>query len=158
MINFTARLKELLNEKEFISVATADLKGSPNAAPKLLLKMEDNFVYLIDYTIGRTWENLKVNPRASLSLMDFDTLNGYQLNGSVEIIDSGPEYEAVLKELLERKINLSAKRIVEGLYRGRKHHAFEVALPEKFVVFKVRLNELVQIGPGGDLQREALTN
>jgi cysteine-rich repeat protein len=37
------------------------------------------------------WENIKMNPRVSLSFMDNDALLGYQLNGSVEIIDSGEE-------------------------------------------------------------------
>ena len=72
------KIKELLENREFISVATCDFKGRPNAAPKFFLKFEHNFIYLVDYTIGMTWENLKVNPKASLSLMDPDT-GGLQL-------------------------------------------------------------------------------
>jgi predicted pyridoxine 5'-phosphate oxidase superfamily flavin-nucleotide-binding protein len=152
----STKIAQFLKNREFISVATCDFKGRPNAAPKFLLKLEDNFIYLVDYTISRTWENLKVNPQASLSFIDPDTLIGYQINGSVKIIDKGPEYDKILIELREREIDLSTKRIVEGIYRGKGHESFEVTLPERFVVFKIKVEEVVEIGHRGDLKIEKL--
>ncbi len=152
----STKIAQFLKNREFISVATCDFKGRPNAAPKFLLKLEDNFIYLVDYTISRTWENLKVNPQASLSFIDPDTLVGYQINGSVKIIDKGPEYDKILIELREREIDLSTKRIVEGIYRGKGHESFEVTLPERFVVFKIKVEEVVEIGHRGDLKIEKL--
>ena len=111
---------------------------------------------MVDYTISRTWENLKVNPQASLSFIDPDTLVGYQINGSVKIIDKCPEYDKILIELREREIDLSTKRIVEGIYRGKGHESFEVTLPERFVVFKIKVEEVVEIGHRGDLKIEKL--
>lgn len=150
------RINELLQSRGFISVATSDLNGQPNAAPKFLLKAENNFIYLMDYIIGKTWENIKINPRVSLSFMDADSLVGYQMNGPVEIIDSGPEYEEILEELLKREIDLSTKRIIEGVERGKIHGSFEVAIPDKFVLFKVKIEEVVEIGPSGTLKRKKL--
>jgi predicted pyridoxine 5'-phosphate oxidase superfamily flavin-nucleotide-binding protein len=150
------KVSELLRVREFISVATSDSKGMPNAAPKFVLKLENNFIYLVDYVIGRTWENVKVNPRISLSFMDTDTLVGYQINGPVEIIDSGPEYDKILKELLQKKIDLSTKRIIEGVETGKVHGSFEVAIPDKIVILKVRLEEIVEIGTSGELKRQRL--
>lgn len=145
---------EFLKKREFVSVATADFEGHPNAAPKFLLKIDGDFIYLIDYIIGRTWENLKINPRVSLSFVDPDTLMGYQINGSVEIIDKGKAYEDILNELTKRKIDLSTKRIIEGISRGKRHETFEIGLPEHFLVIKVKLEEVVEIGPYGQLKRE----
>lgn len=143
-----------LHSKEFISVATCDFNGQPNAAPKLILKIEDNIIYLIDYTIGRTWVNLKSNPRVSLSFVDQDALIGYQLNGEVELIESGATYNKMLHELHEKEVGLSAKRIVEGVLRGKKHERFEVAISEKFVIFKVKVTEIAYIGMKGGIKRE----
>lgn len=151
-----AKALELLKKREFVSVATADFKGMPNAAPKFLLKVEGNFVYLVDYTIGRTWKNININPRVSLSFIDSDTLLGYQLNGSVDIIDKRQEYDSVLKEMADKKINLSTKRIIEGISRGKAHQFFELAISERFIVFKVRIEEVVEICPCGKLKREKL--
>lgn len=147
---------ELLKNREFISVATCDYNGRPNAAPKFILKVENNFVFLVDYIVNKTWQNLNVNPKASLSFMDADTLVGYQVNGPVHIIDKGAEYDQVLNELRLKEIDLSAKRIIEGITKGKIHKSFEVASPEKFVIFKVKMEEVVEIGPGGDLKRESL--
>lgn len=152
----TKKITELLKNKEFVSVASCDLIGHPNAAPKFLLKVENNFIYLIDYTIGRTWENLKINPQVSLSFADMDSLNGYQVNGSVEIISEGEAYKKIVKELHDKEISLSSKRIVEGLYRGKKHENFEVIIPEKFIIFKIKIEEAVEICPCGELKREKI--
>lgn len=148
------KVRGILKNREFISVATADLAGRPNAAPKFILKNEGDFIYLIDYTIGRTWQNLKINPHASLSLVDIDTLKGYQINGKVEIIEDGPEYDQILKELQTKEIDLSVKRIIEGVARGIKHETFEVEFSRRFVLLKVQVREIVEIGPQGELSRE----
>jgi predicted pyridoxine 5'-phosphate oxidase superfamily flavin-nucleotide-binding protein len=148
------KIRDLLNQYEFVNVATSDFSGKPNLAPKLLLKCDGNVIFLIDYVIGRTFENLKANPRVSLSIMDSESLTGYQLNGNVEIIESGKEHERILKELHKKQIALSSKRVVEGLYRGKTHQNFEATMPDKVIVFKIKITEIVEIATSGQLKRE----
>jgi predicted pyridoxine 5'-phosphate oxidase superfamily flavin-nucleotide-binding protein len=150
------KIVELLEKREFISVATCDFDGRPNAAPKFLLKVEDNYIYLIDYVIGRTFTNLRTNPRASLSFVDTMTLMAYQINGHVEVIEGGPEYEKISQELLQKQVDLSAKRIIEGVTRGRRQGSYELSIAETFVVFKVKIEEIVEMGPSGLLKREKI--
>ncbi len=150
----TRKIAEFLKGREFISVATSDFEGRPNAAPKLLLKVQDNCIYLVDYSLSRTWENLKVNPQASLSFMDVDALMGYQVNGMVEIIDKGTAFQQLLEELREREIHLSVKRIIEGVKREKASLNFELGMPERFAIFRVDIKEIVEIGPKGELTRE----
>lgn len=152
----TQKIVEFLRQREFISVASCDFKGKPNAAPKFLLKVEDGCIYLIDYSLSKTWENLKKNPQVSLSFMDTDTLRGYQINGPVEIIEQGKTYDVLLHQLREREVSLSAKRIIEGLRREKGHQTYEVAIPERFVIFKVTIKEVVEISPRGELTKENL--
>ena len=106
-------LKKLLEKREFIGVATCDLKGAPNGAPKFVLKIDGHTVYLVDYTIGTTWRNITVNPRVSLSWMDQATLTGYQLNGTVKVIEKGRVYEKMCREMAEKEIRLTAQHIIE---------------------------------------------
>lgn len=147
-------IKALIESREFISAASCDLDARPNAAPKFLLKVEASYIYLVDYVIGQTFRNLKVNPRVSLSFLDNNTLMGYQINGTVEIIDSGPEYDSALKDLERKEIDLSATRIIDGVMKGRPHKAYEMAASEQFVILKVKVEEIVQIHPTGTLRRE----
>lgn len=150
------KIMEFLKDREFISVATCNFNGIPNAAPKFLLKIEENFIYLVDYSLTKTWENLKINPKVSLSFINTDTLKGYQVNGPVEIIEKGPVFESMLNELKDKEISLSAKRIIDGLRREKSHEIFEVSMPEKFAIFKVEIKEITEISPKGELKKEKL--
>ena len=152
MIN--KEIKALIESREFISVASSDLDARPNAAPKFLLKVEASYIYLVDYIIGKTFRNLKENPRVSVSFFDNDTLVGYQINGQVKIIDSGPEYLAALNDLAHKEIDLSTTRIIDGVIKGQAHKAYEVAASGQFVILRIKAEEIVQMQPGGYLQRE----
>ncbi len=146
-------LNKVLRKKEFINVGSCDFKGRPNVAPKFLLKVDGDYMYLVDYVMGRTWRNLKKNPRLSLSTLNQDTLMGYQLNGSVDMIKEGSSYEKLLTEYRDKQIDFSAVRVAEGVRRGREHEHTEAAFPEKVVFFKVKIEEIVKIVPTGKLNR-----
>jgi len=151
----TEIINESLKNREFITVATCDLDGRPNSVPKLLLKIEGDFIYLVDYTIGRTYENLKANPRACLSFVNTDTLKGYQINGKVEIISQGKQYEEISSQVSQKQINLSIERVLKGVSTGKSHENFELLVAsKKFVVFKIKMEEVVQIDYSGKVTRE----
>ena len=150
------KVLELLKAREFVSVATCDLQGRPNAAPKFILKLENNSIYLVDYIIGRTFQNIKVNPRVSISFIDSNALMGYQLNGSVEIIGNGQEYDSLVKDLSRKELELSTRRIIEGVTKGKSHEGFELGMSEKFVILKVKIEEVVEIASSGSLKREKI--
>jgi predicted pyridoxine 5'-phosphate oxidase superfamily flavin-nucleotide-binding protein len=146
---------KILKAREFITMATADKKGKPNAAPKLLLKIDGRIVYFVDYSIGKTAENLKVNPEVSLSFIDIHSLLGYRLNGKVEVIEKGKVRDHYLKEVREKEIELSVERIVKGVREGKSHKAFELVSPEHFLIYKVRIGEGCEISPRGVIKRES---
>ena len=148
------KINDLIKKREFVSVATCDFKGRPNVAPKFILKIKDNFIYFVDHVLGTTYDNLKLNPRVSISVMDLDALIGYQINGSVEIVEKGKDFEEMINELKEREINLSVQRIIEGIDKGKSHESFEVMLSEKVAILKVKIEEAVEIGSSGLLKRE----
>jgi len=149
----TKELISLLDKREFLSVATCGSINRPNAAPKFLLKVDKEHIYLVDYTIGTTWQNLKVNPKLSLSFMDQNTLKGYQINGNVRMIEKGSVYKKMHKEMMDKEVRLTAKHIIEDVRGEGKHDNYEVAIREKFVIFDVKINEIVEIGIRGELKR-----
>jgi uncharacterized pyridoxamine 5'-phosphate oxidase family protein len=152
----TKTVSDFLRHREFVSIATCNLEGRPNAAPKFILKIEGNFIYLVDYAFGKSFENLKINPRVSLSFTDTDNLKSYQVNGSVELIEKGPVYEKIAIELAQKEISLSTDRIIKALNTGKRHENFEVAIPEKFVIFKVKIEETAELLYRGGVKREKL--
>jgi predicted pyridoxine 5'-phosphate oxidase superfamily flavin-nucleotide-binding protein len=146
-------IRSFLGSKIFLMVGTSNEKGVPNVAPKVLLKFDEKAIYLADYVFGRTWQNIKVNPFVSLATVNFDTLVGYQINGSVEIIEAGKVYEQLCKEYENRQVKLSVRRVVEGVHREREHNSFELGLSQDIVIFKVNVSEVVAIERSGAVKR-----
>ena len=146
--------RELLKGREFISLATADKSAKPNAAPKFLLKYEKPYMYLVDYSFATTTANLRVNPRAALSFMDLDNLEGYRVSGTAELIEKGKEFAELAKEIERKNIQLSTDRVLEGMRTGKKYNHFALERPDKFVVIKFKVEEVTRIGTRGDFYRE----
>ena len=90
-----------------------------------------------------------------MSLIDINSLHGYILNGKVEIIEKGKIYDECLKELREKAIELSVERIVKGIHDGKSHKEFELEIPERFLVYKVKIEEGAEISPRGEIKRES---
>lgn len=145
---------ELLQGREFINVATADKKAKPCAAPKFFLKTHGKYIYLIDYTLARTVQNIRVNPQVSLCLMDLDSFNGYRVNGHAELIEKGKEFQQIIEDLDKRLIKLSAERVVRRITTGKKTPHFEMEISKRFVVIKVKVDDVAEFGPRGDLKQE----
>ena len=147
-------LSQLLRGREFVSIASADAKGRPNNAPKFLLKFEKPYIYLIDYSYGTSHDNLKANPQACLSFMDMENLEGYRIYGTVELIEKGPAFKTIAKEVEKRLISLSTTRVIEGVRTGKKFTHYELEMPDRFAVIKFKIVELTKIGTRGDFYRE----
>jgi len=154
MKNIISReLQHFLENKEFVHIATSDKEGRPNVAPKFLVTVDKGAIYLADYIVGRTYRNLKVKTLVSLATIDLDTLMGYQFNGTATILEEGPEYTRIMKNMRDKQIKFSVKRVIEGVHREKKYQNFEVTFPDSTVLFKVSVKEVVAISPQGQLER-----
>ena len=148
----TEEMQKFLLNKIFISVATSDLSSQPNVAPKFVVRIDKDFIYIADYVIGKTFQNLKINPKVSLSTFDVKTLERWQINGTVTIITKGPLYKKLLKEMVRQQVHHSARRIIEEVEGVQKYDYYEIMFPEKAVIFKVKCENIVKIGMTGKLQ------
>jgi hypothetical protein len=45
------------------------------------------------------------------------------------------------------------ERVISGVQKQKKHKNFEVEIPTGFVVFKVKVDEVTEINPQGEVQR-----
>jgi predicted pyridoxine 5'-phosphate oxidase superfamily flavin-nucleotide-binding protein len=147
---------KLLNKVKFLHVATVSADGRPSAAPKLVLKVDGQHIYLVDCTIGWTWRNLKNDPRVSLSFVDDETLRGYQMNGLAEVLEGAAISDDLRKTLEDEEIALTVKRVMKGVQENKRHEDFEIGMSDKFTIFKITLLEIVEIGYKGTLTRSII--
>ncbi|MFH0876935.1 MAG: pyridoxamine 5'-phosphate oxidase family protein [Candidatus Omnitrophota bacterium] len=141
-----------LTQGKFVNIGTCNLERMPNVAPKPVLHIKDDTIFLIDYVMGRTYTNLSKNPRASLSFMDESTLTGYQLSGPVTILENGEEFRELSEEFQKIKTDLLVERILLNVRAGRKSTAPQQTLPERFAVLKFKVLEIVEIASSGVLR------
>ena len=148
------RLEKFFKNVHFVYLATCDKSCRPNAAPKFLLKIEGDSIYLADYVFGKTWSNLQENPIASATISDYESLIGYQLNGTAVILNSGKEYEKLKKEFQVKKVKSSVERIIKSVREGKAGSNFELIFPDKTGIIVLTVNEIVDINPTGILTRD----
>ena len=149
-----SRLKHFFRNAQFVDIATCDKQCRPYAAPKFLLKVEGDKIYLADYVFGKTWRNLQENPFVSLTILDYDSLIGYQFNGEVGLLIEGDDYDALKKELQIRKMKSSVERVIKSVREEKLRHNFELIFPDKTGILIVTVKEIVDIGPTGKLTRD----
>ena len=81
-------------------VATASSDGTPNATPKGSVRvLDDEHVIFADLYSLKTRENLKQNPKVAITMVDTETVTGYEIKGSAELLDSGPLFEEMAEGL-----------------------------------------------------------
>lgn len=99
-------MSKIPNEvQEFLSgklawVSTAAADGTPNATPKGSVQViDDEHIIFADLFSLKTRENLQANPKVGITVIDPETVKGYQIKGSAELINSGPMYEQMAEAL-----------------------------------------------------------
>lgn len=147
-------IKKLLQGRDFLFLATADMQGIPNVAPKYLIKFEEGCLYFADYVIGKTWDNIQGNPHVAVSFMDEETRTGYQLKGTADLLTMGKEFENILQELQERQLNEAIERVIEGVRRARRHALLDFGHNKDSVILRVKVAEIVEISSAGSLKKE----
>lgn len=151
--------KEALNslkQREFVNIATSGPGQRPNVAPKFLLKIKGNSIYLVDYVRNTTLKNIQFNSQASIAFVNLESLKGYQLNGVVEVLkkDKKNNYSKLLLEYQQKQLTLSTRRLIKALHGRGKSSGYEAEFPKRVAILKVKINEVVRIGLQGDLERE----
>jgi len=88
-------------------VATATADGMPNSTPKGSVQViDESHLVFADLFSRKTRENLKVNTKVAVTVVDEKTYKGYQLKGIAELLTSGPIFDQVAEQLKKAPMKL----------------------------------------------------
>jgi predicted pyridoxine 5'-phosphate oxidase superfamily flavin-nucleotide-binding protein len=88
-------------------VATASTDGMPNSTPKGSVQViDDSHLVFADLFSRKTRENLKVNTKVAVTVVDEKTYKGYQLKGVAELLTTGHIFEQVAEQLKKAPMKL----------------------------------------------------
>jgi len=114
------KLYNFIRNQEFVTLSTVNYNGSPHVSPKLFLKMEKEYIYLLDYLVGTTFENLKENNKVSISTFDIQDVKGFHIYGKASILESGPRYDKLMTEWNERQLKMATEKVSQAV-RGTQN-------------------------------------
>ena len=91
---FTPQERTFLQGNELCRLATCSLKGWPLVTPVAYILMGDYFYVATDYDTTK-YKHLKANPRASLVVDTVTPNRAVIIQGNVDLIEGGKEFEEV---------------------------------------------------------------
>jgi uncharacterized pyridoxamine 5'-phosphate oxidase family protein len=128
------RIIRLLENAEFLCIATRDKYGNPCVANKFLIQCRKNSLYISDFAKGKTWTNLKAYPKISVAIMDAHNLIDYQINGRAILVNPGPDLKELKNAFSTKESRFSAKRLIEAVRKEKTQHTYQFPLPRHIVI------------------------
>jgi len=149
MKKIPAEIIDFLRAQSFVVISSIDKAGFPHSSCKAIIRIEQaGKIFLMDAYRGLTCENIKHNPRISISAVDEHKFAGYCLKGQGEIISDDNLSQEIIKIWEDNLTSRLAKRLLRNLSedKGRGHHP-EAGLPRPEHIIALEIEEIVDLAP-----------
>ena len=151
----TGEIIRFFQDQGFVIVSTIDRNGGSHSSCKGIVKINQRgSIYLLDLYREKTYENLKRNPRISITAVDEHRFKGFCLKGKAKIIASEKLKSQIIKAWENRITNRITQRVLKNI-RGEKGHPRhpEVLLPKPEYLIVMQVEEAVDLTPHHIKQR-----
>lgn len=149
MKKIPAEIIDFLRAQGFVVISSIDKDGFPHSSCKDIIRIDQaGKIFLMDVYHGRTCENIKRNPRISISAVDEHKFMGYCLKGKGEIMSDNNLSQEIIKIWEDNITSRLAKRLLRNLSgdKGRGHHP-EASLPHPKHIIAIEVEEIVDLAP-----------
>ena len=150
MEKLSEELVDFFQRQNFTIVTTIDEDGMPHNSCKGLVKIDtEGRAYLLDLYRARTYDNLKRNPRISITVVDEHEFSGYCLKGKAKIAKTTELEPGIIKAWEDRISSRITQRIIKNI-QGKKGHTGqpEALLPKPEYVISMEVEKVVDLTPG----------
>lgn len=149
MPRLTSEIIQFFQKQGFAIVSTIDRKGWPHSSCKGIVKITKNGkVYLIDLYTHQTYNNLKENPRISITAVDEHKFIGYCLKGRARVIADEEISPAIRKAWEERITSRITQRVLKNLREEKGHPRHpEILLPKPAYLIIMDIQDVVDLTP-----------
>ena len=139
-----------LEKQGFVVVSTIDGKGGIHCAAKGILSLEkEGKVFIVDVFQNRTSENLRKDPRVSITSIDEQNFIGYTLQGKAKIVPREEMHGHIIEKWENQILKRISKRVAGGVQSGAKSKGhFEVKLPPhpKYLI-EIDVDNIIDLSP-----------
>ena len=148
MVKLKEEIISFLNEQGSVILTSIDKDGFPHSACKGIVKITKSQIYILDVYQGKTLENLKHNPLASITAFNEHHFIGYCLKGKAHLIPK-ERLDLDIVKLWDDKITSRAtQRLVKNIREEKTTSLHpEVALPNPKYMIMIDIQEVVDLTP-----------
>ncbi len=138
-----------LRAQSYVVVSSVGEDGAIHNACKGILRVDPpGRLFLLDVFVGRTFANLRRDPRISITAVDEHHFRGYSLSGTARLLsgeDLTPELLRVWEDALTERLT---KRVLKNLSgtRGHPRHP-ELLLPKPKYLIEMTVGSVVDLTP-----------
>ena len=156
MKKLTYEIIHFFQNQSFVIVSTLDPDGTPHSSCKGVIKItRSGKVYLLDVYLRKTYNNLRQNPKISLTAVDEHKFKGFCLKGKAKLLEQNRLSSGIIKAWEERIAGRITRRLLKNIREEKGHPSHPEALlpkPEYMIVMEVE--EIVDLTPH-HLKKEA---
>lgn len=112
-MSVSENVRNLVDQQPIVALATAAPDGTPNAAPIFWkLWYDDSTLLLLDNYMNATKANIKATGKASVSVWNAESGEGYQLKGAAEYFSEGLHMDVAAAHMDKQKPGARPKGVV----------------------------------------------
>jgi len=149
MKRLSSDIVQFFRMEGFAIVSTIDRYGRPHSSCKGIVKITTTGrVYLFDLYRANTFNNLKRNPRISLTLVDEHKFRGFCLKGKAKIVTGTKLNPALIRAWEDKITSRITSRLLKNIQGQKGHHKHaEALLPKPKYMIVVEVEEVVDLKP-----------
>ncbi len=138
-----------LSRQGYVIVSTLDKNEHIHCAAKGIVGIETDKIFVIDLFKNKTYKNLKLNPKVSVTAVNEHEFKGYTFQGQGKIIHHKDIADSIVKKWEDRIIERISSRMIKGVQKGVKSvRHFEAHLPHvpKYLI-EIDIEHVIDLAP-----------
>ncbi len=144
------KVVSFLKKQSFVIVSTIDPDGRIHCSAKGIVGVhKEGRVFVIDLYHNKTYNNLKNDPRVSITQVDEHSFTGYTLSGQAKIVLKDDIHDDHIKEWEKRVLKRISERLIKSVRSGKVSSAhYEAQLPEepKYLI-EINVENIIDLSP-----------
>ncbi len=113
MVLIPEDVKKMICEQQVIIVGTADHTGLVNTSPRSTFHVTDDKIFWFELFKHKSYYNFKQNPWVSVAIFDTNKLSGYQMKGTVSVVDDKRESYRIRLGIIDRLTRLNKEKTLK---------------------------------------------
>jgi predicted pyridoxine 5'-phosphate oxidase superfamily flavin-nucleotide-binding protein len=149
MKKLSAEIVQFFQSQNFTVVTTIDKDGSPHNSCKGIIKIsKSGKVYLLDLYMQKTYENLKQNPRMSITAVDEHRFKGYCLKGKARLVSQETLSPRIIAAWEEKITSRITQRLIKNMLEKKGHPRHPEALfPQPAYMIVMEVKDVIDLTP-----------